>query len=200
MSAEATVAPERPASTRLLLIVLSSAVFVSVLNSSMVNVVVPDIGAEFGAAQAQVGWVITSFLLAYAISIPLYGRMSDIYSIRSLYVFGLAVFALGSLLSAVAPSLGFLVVGRIVQAVGGAAIPALGTVAVTKALAPGERGAALGLITSSVGIGAAIGPVVGGIVGEFTSWHYLFIGSMLLALILIPLSLKVIPQGDRVAG
>lgn len=114
----------------------------------MVNVVVPQIGEDFGAAQAQVGWVITSFLLSYAISIPLYGRASDLYSVRSLYVFGLAVFAVGSLLSALAPNLGFLVAGRIVQAVGGAAIPALGTVAVTKALPAGERGAALGLITS----------------------------------------------------
>lgn len=193
-------APERPASTRLLLIVLSSAVFVSVLNSSMVNVVVPQIGQDFGAAQAQVGWVITSFLLAYSISIPLYGRMSDIYSIRSLYVFGLAVFAVGGLLCALAPSLGFLVFGRIIQAIGGAAVPALGTVAITKALAPGERGAALGLITSSVGIGAAVGPVVGGVVEEFASWHYLFFGSMLLALVLIPLSIRVIPRGDRVEG
>lgn len=166
----------------------------------MVNVVVPQIGEDFGAAQAQVGWVITSFLLSYAISIPLYGRASDLYSVRSLYVFGLAVFAAGSLLSALAPNLGFLVAGRIVQAVGGAAIPALGTVAVTKALPAGERGAALGLITSSVGIGAAVGPVVGGLVEELASWHYLFLGSMALAAVLIPLSLRVIPRGDRVEG
>ena len=69
-------------STRLLLAVLISAVFVSVLNSSMVNVVVPSIGEEFGASEGQVGWVITGYLLVYAIGIPLYGRIS-VYDPRS---------------------------------------------------------------------------------------------------------------------
>ncbi len=59
-------------STRLLLAVLISAVFVSVLNSSMVNVVVPSIQEEFGASEGQVGWIITGYLLVYAVGIPLY--------------------------------------------------------------------------------------------------------------------------------
>lgn len=194
---EGAVKAGRPSSTGLLLLVVSLAVFVSVLNSSMVNVVVPVIGEDFGAGGSRVGWVITAFLLTYAVSIPLYGRISDFYSLRSVYAFGLALFAVGSLASALAPSLPLLVVGRIIQAAGGAAVPALAAVAVTEALPPGERGTALGLITSSVGVGAAVGPVVGGLVETFLSWHYLFYGSMALALVLIPASLRVLPDGDR---
>ncbi|MGH3089096.1 MAG: MFS transporter [Rubrobacteraceae bacterium] len=197
MSSGGATRGQKPVSTRLLLAVLTSAVFVSVLNSSMVNVVVPVIGEEYGVGEAQVGWVITGFLLAYAISIPLYGRISDFYSIRNVYALGLGVFAFGSLVCALAPNLQLLVLGRVIQAIGGAAVPALGTVAITKVLPPGERGGALGLIVSSVGIGAAVGPVVGGAVEELVGWHYLFYGSLVLTLVLIPGALRVLPDGEH---
>ena len=165
MSAD-RVAPEKvEVSRRLLIGVLVSAVFVSVLNSSMVNVVIPVIGRDYGVTEAQVGWVITGYLLTYAVGIPLYGRAADVFGIRRAFIVGLLAFAAGSLLCAWAPSLVALVFGRVVQGVGGAAIPALSSVSVTKILPAGERGAALGLIVSSVGIGAAIGPILGGVVG-----------------------------------
>lgn len=72
-------------STRLLLLILISAVFVSVLNTSMVNVVVPVIGREFGVSEGQVGWVITGYLLVYAVGIPIYGRVSDLFSLRATF-------------------------------------------------------------------------------------------------------------------
>jgi DHA2 family metal-tetracycline-proton antiporter-like MFS transporter len=154
-------------STRLLLLVLISAVFVAVLNTSMVNIVVPVIGSEFGASEGQVGWVITGYLLIYAVGIPLYGHVSDLFSLRTTFILGLFTFALGSLACALAPNLLLLVFGRVVQAAGGASIPALANASVAKLLPPGQRGTALGLIVSSVGIGAAVGLVVGGIVESF---------------------------------
>ncbi len=194
MSAE-EVAPEKvEVSKRLLLGVLISAVFVSVLNSSMVNVLVPVIGSDYGVTEAQVGWVITGFLLTFAIGIPLYGRVADVFSIRRAFTVGLLAFAAGSLLCALAPSLGMLVLGRIVQGAGGAAIPALSSVSVAKILPPGERGSALGLIVSSVGIGAAVGPILGGAVGALAGWHYLFVGTLILTAALIPAALYVLPD------
>ena len=181
-------------STRLLIGVLISAVFVSVLNSSMVNVLVPVIGSDYGVTEAQVGWVITGFLLTFAIGIPLYGRVADVFSIRRAFTVGLLAFAAGSLLCALAPSLGMLVLGRIVQGAGGAAIPALSSVSVAKILPPGERGSALGLIVSSVGIGAAVGPILGGAVGALAGWHYLFVGTLILTAALIPAALYVLPD------
>jgi len=181
-------------STRLLLAVLTSAVFVSVLNSSMVNVAIPLIREDFGASEAQVGWVITGFLLLYAIGIPLYGRAADIFSLRRAFALGLVVFALGSLICIVAPSLPLLVFGRIVQATGGAAIPALATASVVKVLPPGDRGTALGLIVSSVGVGAAVGPVVGGTLVQLAGWHSLFYGVLILLVILLPAALYALPE------
>lgn len=183
-------------STRLLLAVLTSAVFISVLNSSMVNVAIPLIREDFGTSEAQVSWVITGYLLLYAVGIPLYGRASDIFSLRRAFVLGLAVFAAGSLICILAPSLPVLVLGRVVQAMGGAAIPALATASVAKVLPPGERGTALGLIVSSVGVGAAIGPVVGGALEQVAGWHSLFYAVLFLMLILIPGAAYVLPHTE----
>ncbi|MDP8952581.1 MAG: MFS transporter [Actinomycetota bacterium] len=181
-------------STRLLLLVLISAVFVAVLNTSMVNVVVPVIGEEFGASEGQVGWVITGYLLVYAVGIPLYGRVSDLFSLRTTFTLGLLTFAIGSLACALAPNLLFLVFGRVVQAAGGASIPALASASVTRLLPSGDRGAALGLIVSSVGIGAAVGPVVGGFGDSFAGWQALFYGTLLLTLFLILGAWFVLPH------
>lgn len=189
-----TAGAEAPKSERLFLAVVAAAVFVSVMAGTMVNVVVPAIGEDFGASEAQVGWVVTSHLLVFAVGVPLYGRISDFFSLRRLFTAGLLVFAAGSLICAVAPSLPLLVFGRVVQAVGDAAIPALAGVAVAKVLPPGRRGAALGLIVSSVGVGAAVGPVVGGFVEQFLGWHFLFYGVLVMALLLIPGSLRLLPD------
>ncbi|WP_207955760.1 MFS transporter [Rubrobacter marinus] len=176
------------------MLVLISAVFVSVLNSSMVNVVVPVIGREFGASAGQVGWVITGYLLVYAVGIPLYGRISDLYSLRSTFTLGLVTFAVGSLVGALAPNLVVLVLGRILQAAGGAAIPALASASVAKLLPPGERGYALGLVLSSVGVGAAVGPVVGGTLAGFAGWQSLFYASLALAALLVVGAWFVLPH------
>ena len=181
-------------STRLLLLVLSSAVFVAVLNTSMVNIVVPVIGREFGASEGQVGWVITGYLLIYAVGIPLYGRVSDLFSLRTTFILGLLTFAVGSLACALAPNLLLLVFGRAVQAAGGASIPALANASVAKLLPPGQRGTALGLIVSSVGIGAAVGPVVGGIAESFAGWQALFYGTLFLTFFLILGAWLVLPH------
>ena len=180
-------------STRLLLAVVVTAILIGVLNQTFVNVVVPDIREAYGATQGQVGWVITGYLLVFAVGIPLYGRVADMYSLRRAFAAGLTLLAAGSLACALAPTLPLLVGARILQAVGASAIPALGFASVAKALPPGERGTALGLLSSSVGIGAAIGPVVGGAVAGLTGWQVLFYATLVFALVLVPLALRVLP-------
>ncbi len=176
-----------------MLAVVVAAILVSVLNQTFTNVVVPDIRRDYGATQGQAGWVITGYLLVFAVGIPLYGRIADLYSLRRVFSLGLLVLAAGSLACALAPSLPLLVAGRIVQAAGASAIPALGFASIAKALPPGERGTALGLLSSSVGAGAAVGPVVGGTIAGFTGWHVLFYLTFVLGLALIPGALRVLP-------
>lgn len=187
-----------PTSIRLFLAVVALAVFTTVLTATMINVLIPLMRAEFGASAAQIGWVITGYALAYAIGVPLYGRISDFFGVRHVFSVGLLGFALGGLICALAPSLTVLVLGRIVQGIGGAAVPALALVAVAKVLPKGERGGAMGLVASSVGIGAAVGPVVGGAVGQLLGWRALFVGSLVLMLLLIPFARCVLPNGGSV--
>ena len=185
-------------STRLLLAVMVTAVFISVFNQAMVNVVVPAIQDQFGVSEGQVGWVVTGYLLVFAVGIPLYGRISDLFSLRRTFCFGLIVFAAGSLLCALAPSLTVLVGGRVLQSAGAAAIPALAFGSVAKVLPPGQRGVALGLLSSSVGIGAAAGPVLGGLLAAVAGWQSLFYGTLALVLVLTAGALYVLP--DEVSG
>jgi len=182
-------------STRLFLVVAASAVFISVLTATMINVLIPLIRVQFEASAAQVGWVVTGYSLAYAVGVPLYGRISDFFGVRGVFSVGLAGFAAGGLVCALSPNLTVLVFGRIVQGIGGAAIPALAIVSVAKVLPAGERGAGIGVIGSSLGAAAAIGPVIGGVVGQFLGWRALFVGTLALALVLIPFARRVLPDG-----
>ncbi|CAN5912232.1 MFS transporter [soil metagenome] len=181
-------------STRLILVIIALAIFVSVLQQTFVNVVVPDIQQEFGTTHGQVGWVITGYLLVFAVGIPLYGRIADLYSLRRTFSLGLLGLAAGSVVCAFAPSLGLLVAGRILQAAGAAAIPALGFASIAKLMPPGERGMALGLLSSSVGIGAAIGPVAGGLIAGLAGWQSLFFVTIVLAIALAAGAWRVLPD------
>src|SRR3712207_4564929 len=113
------------ASTRMFLAVVALAVFITVLTGTMINVLIPLMRAEFGASAAQIGWVITGYALAYAVGVPLYGRISDLFGVRRVFALGLLGFAAGGLICALAPNVAVLVLGRIVQGIGGAAVPAL---------------------------------------------------------------------------
>jgi DHA2 family metal-tetracycline-proton antiporter-like MFS transporter len=186
---------EQPVSPRLFLAVVASAVFVTVLTATMINVLIPLMRAEFDASAAQVGWIITGYALAYAIGVPLYGRISDFFGVQRVFSVGLLGFVVGGLVCAFAPSLAVLVLGRVLQGIGGAAVPALALVAVAKVLPPGKRGGALGLVASSVGVGAAVGPIAGGAVGQLAGWRALFVGSLVLMLLLVPFARRVLPNG-----
>lgn len=186
-------------STRLLLAVMAAATFVSVFNQSMVNVAVPLIQQSYGVSESQVGWVATGFLLVFAVGVPLYGRISDLYSPKLTFCVGMAGFAVGSLVCALAPSLTALVGGRVIQAAGAAAIPALSFGLVAKLLPPGRRGFGLGIISSSIGAGAAFGPVLGGVLIQLSGWHAQFYSTLALTIVLIFGGLYAIPNavGDE---
>ena len=177
------------------MLVVCAAVFFSVLNASIVNVTLPTIGRDLEVEPDRLGWVITAYLLVYAVAIPFYGRLADRYGARRFFLFGQGVFALGSLLCALAPSYGLLVAARVVQAGGGAAIPGLGVTLASRAYPPNERGTVLGFMSTTLGVAAAIGPTLGGIVADALGWHAVFaIGA--LAGLLMPLSWAILPRDE----
>ena len=183
--------------TRLLLAIMICALFVSVFTNTMVNVAIPVIRGQFGASDAQVGWVITGYALTFAVSIPIYGRVSDLFSLKRTFAFGLVMLAVGLAVCALAPTLPLLVAGRALQGVGAGAIPALSFGSIAKLLGPGQRGTALGALSSSVGVGAAAGPVLGGLISGVAGWQSLFYVTLVLSLLVLVAGVYVLP--DRIS-
>ncbi|MFB6816636.1 MFS transporter [Streptomyces sp. NPDC056347] len=194
MTSTSTTA-ERTGSGPGLLAVLVPAILVTVTASDMVNLMLPTIGAEFGASEAELAWVVTGFLLMFSVGIPLYGRVSDRVSLRRLFAFALLTYAAGSLICAISPSLAVLVAGRIVTGIGAAAIPVLSIVAVTTLLPPRRRGAGIGVVSAGAGVGTAAGPALGGGVGQALGWPALFWIMLAVSLLLLFPALHVLPDG-----
>ncbi len=196
-------ADTNPAQGQVLLAIMALAVFVSVLNNSMINVAIPEIRADLAVSASAAGWIITGYALVFAVGTALYGRISDFLSLRKTFLFALLVFAAGSLLCAFAPGFAWLVAGRVLQAAGAAAIPALALGSVTRLFPPGTRGQAFGTVISSVGIGAAMGPIVGGMVVNLGGWPWLFLGTLCLLVVLASAAWLRMPDtdpADRKAG
>ncbi len=174
--------------------VIAAAVFMVVLTDNVVNIIVPMLATTFHASVPHVNWTITGYALVLAVGVPLYGRVSDDWGVRRVFALAFPLFALGSLACALAPNLGLLIAGRVLQGTGAAGIPAIATVAVAKLLPPGQRGAAFGVIASTVGAGAAAGPIVGGVLAQYLGWRALFVALMALALLLQVGALRVLPR------
>ena len=185
-----------PRAARRTLALVSAAIISSVLSGTMANIALPQIGRDLQIEPARLGWLVTGYLLVFGISTPFYGRLADRFGARRLFVVGLTVFALGSLLCALAPAYGWLLAGRLIAAVGSGAIPGLGVALISRAYPPGRRGSAMGFIGSAAGSGAAIGPTLGGfIVGTF-GWPAVFAVTVLAGL-LAPVAWRVIPRGGQ---
>ena len=190
---ESTTPPSSTAGQRRVLAVVCAAVFLSVLNGSVVNVVLPTIGQDLAIEPALLGWVVTAYSLVYAVAIPFFGRLADMFGPRRFFVAGQSVFALGSLLCVLAPSFPLLIVARVIQSAGGAAIPGLGMTLIARAYPPQQMGAVVGLMSTAVGVGFAIGPTLGGAVASAFGWHAAFaIGT--LAGLLVPASWAFLPR------
>lgn len=174
------------------------ALFVSVFTNTMVNVAVTQIRTDFGVSEGQVGWVITGYSLPYAVSIPLYGKITDHFSLRRTFVFAMGIFAVGLAVCSLASGLDLLVAGRALQGIGAGAIPALSFGSVAKMFAPGSRGVALGALSSGVGVGSAAGPVLGGLIVGAFDWHWLFRITLVLAVVILAVGFYVLPE--RIPG
>jgi DHA2 family metal-tetracycline-proton antiporter-like MFS transporter len=191
---DATITPHQEQRERWIVWIVTAAVFVSVLNTTMVNVALPTIGEVFDAGPARVGWLATMYSLMFGIATPFYGRLGDRYGLRKMFVIGMSIFVASSLLAGIVPEFWMLILFRVGQALGSAAIPSLGIAMITRTIPGHRRGAAMGLVSASVGAGQALGPTLGGTLTEFASWRFVFLISAGLIL-LVPPALKRLP-GD----
>src|SRR5438552_1789710 len=143
------------------------------IDGTVVNIALPTIGRELNAGLAAQQWIMLSYSLAVASLYIVSGALGDRYGRRPLFVSGVAGFAVASALCGVAPSTPLLIAGRVLQGVFGALL-ATNSLALLRATFGAESGRAVGLWTAWTGIGALIGPPVGGLLVEYASWRWIF--------------------------
>ncbi len=157
---------------------LSFIIFFSVLNGTMFQVAIPDISSEYMLLPSEVSWVMTGYILVFAIGALIYGKLADIFPVKTLITIGLLVMNLGSLAGLFTTWYPMLIAARLLQAAGGAAIPALAMIVVTRYSEPSMRGKVLGIIASTVALAAGLGPILGGFISGTFHWRFLFLTSL----------------------
>ncbi len=179
---------------RIVLGILIAGTFLAPLDSSIVNIALPAIAADYGASMTSVGWVATAYLLTNASLVLSMGRLGDIWGLRRVYVAGFVVFGTGSLACAVSPSLIVLILSRVVQAVGASMMFAAGPALVTRAFPPETRGRALGWISLSVSAGLTVGPSLGGFLLGALGWQAVFLINIPLSIIVAVAAARKLPK------
>lgn len=175
-------------------------IFFAVLNESIFNVSTPSIAKQFELDAAGVSWVITIFFIVFGLGMVIFGKLSDMYSIKKLITIGIVLYCIGSILGFVLQSwYPAVIISRAIQGAGGSAIPALVFVMVARFFTAKERGRLFGIITSTVSFAIGIGPVLGGYIAGSFHWSFLFLVS-LPVLIAIPMFQKFLPIEPRRAG
>ncbi|MET7337448.1 MFS transporter [Nonomuraea sp. NPDC005650] len=142
---------------------------------------------------ANAFWAITATLLAGAVAMPVSGRLGDLYGKRRVMIVSAVLLALGSLVCAPANSLTPMVIGRALQGLGMGVIP-LGIAIMRDVLPPQRLGSAIGLMSSSLGVGGALGLPAAALVAQYVSWHALFWGAAALGLVMCVLIFIVVPE------
>ncbi len=168
--------------------------FMSILDSSIVNVAIPTIMNVFNAATSDVQWVSTIYLLAQGVVVPLSGWLGDRFGFKRLYMVSLAGFVVGSLLCGLAWDLNSLIVARVIQAIGGGMImPTM--MSMVYRIVPREKiGTGMAIFGLALMMGPAIGPTLGGYIVEYVDWRWIFTINLPIGIIGILLAWMVLPE------
>jgi EmrB/QacA subfamily drug resistance transporter len=164
------------------------------LDGTVVNVALPRIGEEFDAGISELQWVLNSYLLALAALILLGGSLGDRFGRKRMFILGAAWFTAASALCGLAPSVEWLIAGRVLQGVGGALL-APGSLAILEAsFAHEDRPRAIGVWSGLAGVSTAIGPPLGGYLIDAVSWRAVFFLNIPLGIAVVLVSLRHIPE------
>jgi DHA2 family multidrug resistance protein len=148
--------------------------YMVILDTTIVNVALPQIGTELHQSSG-IEWIVTAYLLAVGTTQPATGWLADRVGRKRVFTGSLALFALGSLLAALAPNLRFLIVFRVFQGLGGGAMMPVGMAMIYELFPPNRRGTALGIWGISAMVAPAVGPALGGAIVTAASWRWLFL-------------------------
>ena len=166
--------PENPTYRWLVLASVMIATFMAVLDATIVNVALPKLMATFGVSVDHVDWVLTAYLLIFAVVLPSSGWFADHLGYKRVFLLGLSLFIIGSLLCSLAWSLDVLIAFRVLQGAGAGFLMPVGMAIITREFPPEKRGIALGFWSMSASASVSLGPAIGGYLIDHYSWHTIF--------------------------
>ena len=184
----------------ILAMVVILGVFMSILDQTIVNIAIPRLQTAFGADVHEVQWVLTAYIIAQGVAVPTAAYFADTLGIKRFYIISLGAFTIGSALCGLAWSLPILIVFRVLQGLGGAALFPLSITLLFREFPPQERGTAMGFFGVPALLAPAIGPTLGGYLVTFVGWQAIFFINVPIGIIAIILSILFIheyrPEGQ----
>jgi EmrB/QacA subfamily drug resistance transporter len=166
------------------------------LDSTVVNVALPDIGRDLGASTSGLQWILNGYLLTLASLILLGGSLGDRYGRRRIFVLGIGLFTAASLLCAVAPTTELLIFARLVQGVGGALLTPGSLAIIEASFRPGDRARAIGAWSGLGGVAGALGPLVGGYLIGAISWRAIFVINLPIGIFVAWAATRHVPESS----
>ena len=174
--------PETPKpAIRSVLVALMMAIFLGALDQTIVAVSMPAISAQFKDV-SLLAWVISGYMVAMTVAVPIYGKLGDLYGRRKLMLFGMGLFTLASLFCGMAQSMEQLVLARILQGIGAGGMISVSQAIIGDIVPPRERGRYQGYFSSMYAVASVAGPVLGGYMTEYLSWRWVFLINLPLGL------------------
>ncbi len=181
-----------------ILLVLFFGVLMGALDIAIVGPALPAIRSTFaGAGDRSLAWIFSAYVLFNLIGTPIMAKLSDIAGRRLIYSIDLALFAVGSLIVAAAPSFLVVLVGRAVQGFGAGGIFPVASAVIGDTFPKERRGRALGLIGAVFGLAFIIGPALAGFILSVTTWHWLFLINIPVALVILVFGVRLLPSKKR---
>jgi EmrB/QacA subfamily drug resistance transporter len=169
----------------------------SALDVSIVNVAMPTLKNTFGVSMAVIEWIAMAYMLTLTIFLPLFGRLADIYGRSKLYNIGFVVFSVGSLLCGMSGTAVFMIISRVIQAVGAGLLQANSVALITHAFPAKERGKAIGIQGAVQAISMSVGPFVGGILIATVGWRAIFYVNIPIGILGTLAALFILPPNQK---
>ena len=178
----------------LALIVLCLGDLMIVLDTTIVNVALPSIRADLDFTQTSLAWVVNAYLLTFGGFLLLGGRLGDLFGARRLFLIGITLFTVASVVCGLSTTQGMLIGARAVQGVGGAVVSAVAFALILNLFTePGERAKAMGVFGFVISGGGTIGVLLGGVLTDALSWHWIFLVNVPIGVLVFLLSLRLLP-------
>ena len=172
-----------------------------VLDATIVNVALPSIREDLGFSETSLAWVVNAYLLTYGGLLLLGGRLGDLYGHRRLFIYGITLFTLSSLVCGLSGSQGFLVAARAVQGVGGAVASAVSLSLIMILFTEvAERTKAMGFFGFVASGGGTLGVLLGGVLTDALSWHWIFLVNVPIGAAVCALCLRLLPRDESRSG